>query len=209
VIAALRGTVARVEDEWVVLEVGGVGYQVYVHPRTAGRLLQERGEVLLQIHTVVREDAISLFGFLAAEELACFRYLLTVERIGPKAALAILARAEWQSVVEAIMNGDHALLASVPGIGTKTAQRIVLELRGRVDELAAPGVGAATAASGQLAERASAALVALGFSHGEARKAVSGELAGAESPGSDKPTIEDVVRGALQRLAQGGVRSSG
>jgi Holliday junction DNA helicase RuvA len=208
-IAALRGTIARVEDEWVVLEVGGVGYQVYVHPRTASRLLEERGEVLLQIHTVVREDAISLFGFLAVEELACFRYLLTVERIGPKAALAILARAEWQAVVEAIMSGDHALLASVPGIGPKTAQRIVLELRGRVDQLAVLGVGVAPAASGQLGERAVAALVALGFTRGEAHKAVSSELAAAPSDGPEEPTIEEVVRGALQRLARGGARLSG
>jgi Holliday junction DNA helicase RuvA len=172
-------------------------------------LLEERGEVLLQIHTVVREDAISLFGFLAVEELACFRYLLTVERIGPKAALAILARAEWQAVVEAIMSGDHALLASVPGIGPKTAQRIVLELRGRVDQLAVLGVGVAPAASGQLGERAVAALVALGFTRGEAHKAVSSELAAAPSDGPEEPTIEEVVRGALQRLARGGARLSG
>ena len=207
-IAALRGVVSRVEEEWVVLEVGGVGYQVYVHPRTAAGLLGATGEVCLQIHTVVREDAISLYGFVALEELAFFRYLLTVERIGPKAALAILARAEWPSLVAAIMNEDHALLASVPGIGAKTAQRIVLELKGRVDDLARPGTPGKTPEVGPLAERATAALVELGFPNGEAKRAVAGVLRSAAANGAAERTIEDVVKAALQRLGQGGVRSS-
>jgi holliday junction DNA helicase RuvA len=202
VIAALRGEVIRVEDEWAVLEVGGVGYQVYIHPRTAAQLMNTVGEARLQIHTIVREDAISLYGFLSLEELACFRYLLTVERIGPKAALAILARAEWQSLVAAIINGDHALLASVPGIGAKTAQRIVLELRGRVDELATPGVLAVQSKTGPLNERATAALVALGFPSAEAKRAVREALAGKADGAATEGTIEDVVKEALQHLGQ-------
>ncbi|HVB13827.1 MAG TPA: Holliday junction branch migration protein RuvA [Candidatus Dormibacteraeota bacterium] len=207
-IAALRGTVARVDDEWAVIEVGGVGYQVYVHPRTAAQLMGEAGEVSLQIHTVVREDAISLFGFLSSEELIFFRYLLTVERIGPKAALAILARAEWPSLVAAIMNEDHALLASVPGIGTKTAQRIVLELKGRVDELAGPGSPSGPPAAGPLGEQAAAALVALGFPAGEARRAVAETVTASAGDDGAQRTLEDVVKSALQRLSQVGVRSS-
>jgi holliday junction DNA helicase RuvA len=208
VIAALRGEVIRVEEEWAVLEAGGVGYQVYIHPRTAAQLMGTVGEARLQIHTIVREDAISLYGFLSLEELACFRYLLTVERIGPKAALAILARAEWQSLVAAIINGDHALLASVPGIGAKTAQRIVLELRGRVDELAVPGTPGGQSDNGPLGDRASAALVALGFPAAEAKRAVTEALAETAGAAAPDRTIEDVVKTALQRLGQGGVRSS-
>jgi Holliday junction DNA helicase RuvA len=207
-IAALRGEVIRVEEEWAVLEVGGVGYQVYVHPRTGAQLMGTVGEARLQIHTIVREDAISLYGFLSLEELACFRYLLTVERIGPKAALAILARAEWQSLVAAISNGDHALLASVPGIGAKTAQRIVLELKGRVDELVLPGALGIQADNGPVSERATAALVALGFPAAEAKRAVTEALAEAAGSAAPGRTIEDVVKTALQRLGQGGVRSS-
>jgi Holliday junction DNA helicase RuvA len=202
VIAALRGEVIRVEEEWAVLEVGGVGYQVYVHPRTAAQLMSTVGEARLQVHTIVREDAISLYGFLSLEELACFRYLLTVERIGPKAALAILARAEWQSLVAAIVNGDHALLASVPGIGAKTAQRIVLELRGRVDELAIPGALGPQSQTGPLSERATAALVALGFPTAEAKRAVSEALAEDGDRAASGRTIEDVVKAALQHLGQ-------
>lgn len=207
-IASLRGSVARVDDEWVVIEVGGVGYQVYVHPRTAAQLLGEEGEVTLQIHTVVREDAISLFGFLTQEELVFFRYLLTVERIGPKAALAILARAEWPSLVAAIINEDHALLASVPGIGSKTAQRIVLELKGRVDQLAMPGATATLVDTGPLGERATAALVALGFPAGEARRAVAETVRETAGLDDSQRTLEDVVKSALLRLGQVGVRSS-
>jgi Holliday junction DNA helicase RuvA len=200
--------VVRVDDEWVVVEVGGVGYQVFVHPRTGAQLMGETGEVTLQIHTVVREDAISLFGFLSNEELVFFRYLLTVERIGPKAALAILARAEWPSLVAAIMREDHALLASVPGIGSKTAQRIVLELKGRVDQLALPGTPPPPPLTDPLGEEATAALVALGFTTGEARRAVADTLAGRAETESAERTLEDVVKSSLQRLGQIGVRSS-
>lgn len=207
-IASLRGSVVRVDDEWVVVEVGGVGYQVFVHPRTGAQLMGETGEVTLQIHTVVREDAISLFGFLSNEELVFFRYLLTVERIGPKAALAILARAEWPSLVAAIMREDHALLASVPGIGSKTAQRIVLELKGRVDQLALPGTPPPPPLTDPLGEEATAALVALGFTTGEARRAVADTLAGRAETESAERTLEDVVKSSLQRLGQIGVRSS-
>ncbi len=197
-IASLKGRVLRIEEEWVVLDVGGVGYQVHIHPRTAARLMGERGEVLLQVHTQVRDDAISLFGFLEVEELACFRQLLTVERIGPKAALAILARSEWPALVAAIQSGDHALLASVPGIGGRTAQRIVLELRGRVEELARPLAEPAPAPLGPVAERAQAALEALGFSATEARRALAEASAG--EPGAADRTLEEVVKQALQRL---------
>lgn len=204
-IASLRGSVVRLDDEWAVLEVGGVGYQVFVHPRTTAQLMGETGEVTLQIHTVVREDAISLFGFLSIEELVFFRYLLTVERIGPKAALAILARAEWPSLVAAIMKEDHALLASVPGIGSKTAQRIVLELKGRVDQLALPGTPPPAPVNDPLGEEAAAALVALGFTTVEARRAVADTIAATD--GAER-TLEDVVKASLQRLGQISVRSS-
>ena len=207
-IASLRGTVVRIDDDWAVLEVGGVGYQVFVHPRTGAQLMGETGEVILQVHTVVREDSISLFGFLSNEELVFFRYLLTVERIGPKAALAILARAEWPSVVAAIMREDHALLASVPGIGSKTAQRIVLELKGRVDQLAIPGTPPPPADASPLGEAATAALVALGFHAGEARRAVAETVAAEADDDSSQRTLEDVVKSALQRLGPIDLRST-
>lgn len=202
-IASLRGRVIRVEDEWAVLEVGGVGYQVFVHSRTGAVLRAERGEVCLQVHTVVREDAISLYGFQDPEELACFRFLLGVERIGPKAALAILARAEWPDLVEAIVAENYQLLAAVPGVGARTAKRIVLELKGRVDGLARPGGTPTPAPLSGLGDRAVDALVGSGFAAAAAHRAVSLEMAEVDTDGRAERTIEDVVAGALRRLAPG------
>ncbi|MHB8314023.1 MAG: Holliday junction branch migration protein RuvA [Candidatus Dormibacteria bacterium] len=202
-IASLRGRVLRVEEEWAVIDVAGVGYQVFVHARTAAALQGERQEVSLHVHTVVREDAISLYGFVNAEELACFRYLLGVERIGPKAALAILSRSEWQVLVEAIVAENYDLLAAVPGIGAKTARRIVLELKGRVDGLAEPGWASVSLPSTGIGERAVEALTALGFSPSDARRAVALELAGPGTTAADPEggrTIEAVVSGSLRRL---------
>ena len=202
-IASLRGRVLRVEEEWAVIDVAGVGYQVFVHARTAAVLQAERHEISLHVHTVVREDAISLYGFVNAEELACFRYLLGVERIGPKAALAILSRSEWQVLVEAIVAENYDLLAAVPGIGAKTARRIVLELKGRVDGLADPGWAPGPAPSTAVGERAVEALTALGFSPSDARRAVAMELALPGATGAEAEagrTIEAVVSGSLRRL---------
>ncbi len=196
-IAALRGELIRLEEEWAVLDVGGVGYQVYVHARTAAELVGRSGPVTLQIHTAVREDAISLYGFLSAQELAFFRELLNVERIGPKAALAILSRAEWGSLIGAIAAEDHTLLATVPGIGPKTARRIVLELKGRIESLVPQAAAPVRPPAGPSAERAVEALQALGFAGPEARRVVGEELA--EGDGAER-TIEDVVRGSLRRL---------
>src|SRR5439155_15725667 len=97
------------------------------------------GPVTLHVHTAVSDDAIRLFGFVTAEELRLFRLLLGVERIGPRAALGILGRAELPTLVRALRAGDAKLVATVPGIGPKTAERVVLELRGRLDGLALPG----------------------------------------------------------------------
>ncbi len=203
-IGSLRGRVARVEEEWVVLEVGGVGYQVHLHQRALAQMQAAKEEVTLQIHTSVREDAISLYGFVSPEELVLFRHLLGVERIGPKAALAILSRSDWQGLVEAIAQENFDLLAAAPGIGAKTARRIVLELKGRVESLrAVPGAPVA-ASVGALGERAVEALAALGFPAAEARRAVALELADSSPDAGSERTIEVVVRDALRRLAPSG-----
>ena len=203
-IASLRGTVGRVDEESVVIEVAGVGYQVFVHQRTAARLRAAVGEVRLDVHTVVRDDAISLYGFLDPQELVFFRHLLGVERIGPKAALAILSRTEWGVLAEAIAAEDHGVLATVPGIGVKTARRIVLELKGTVDQMGiAPSPGGARS-GGAPVERAVGALVQLGFSAPQAREAVGAGLAAAQ--GEEAHSVEDLVRDALKRLGSREVR---
>ncbi len=203
-IASLRGAVGRVDEESVVIEVAGVGYQVFVHQRTAAHLRAAVGEVRLEVHTVVRDDAISLYGFLDPQELVFFRHLLGVERIGPKAALAILSRTEWGVLAEAIASEDHGVLAAVPGIGVKTARRIVLELKGTVDQMGIVSAPGRAPSSGAPVERAVEALVQLGFSAQQAREAVGAGLNAAR--GEESPTVEELVRIALQRLRPAAVR---
>ena len=172
-IARLRGRVVGLDADQVCLEAGGVGYQVFCHLRTLAAL-HELGEndVTLQIHTSVSDEAIRLYGFLDRDELRLFRLLIGVERIGPKAALGILGRAQLPTMVRAIREGDVALVSTVPGIGRKTAERLILELRDRLGDLSLASEPAASGAARQADEAAIAGLVSLGFREDEARSAV-------------------------------------
>ncbi len=192
-IARLRGRVAALEADQVVLETGGVGYQVHCHLRTLAGLHQ-RGdaEVTLHIHTAVTDDAIRLYGFLGRDELRLFQLLIGVERIGPKAALSILGRAELPTLVRAIREGDVALVATVPGVGRKTAERVVLELRDRLGEFALVTELAAPSAEVQVTEAAIAGLVGLGFRETEARSAV--RAAGADEDGDVTALVGRALR---------------
>ncbi len=185
-IARLRGQVVVADADHVVLEAGGVGYQVNCHLRTLAAL-HEMGdrEVILHIHTSVTDDAIRLYGFLGRDELRLFRLLIGVERIGPKAALSILGRAELPTMVRAIQDGDVALVATVPGVGRRTAERVVLELSDRLGDLALTLEPAAPTAAAQAVEAAVAGLVGLGYRESEARPAVRAALAAAGEADGD------------------------
>jgi Holliday junction DNA helicase RuvA len=198
-IALLSGRVAALDGSTAIIDTGGVGYEVGCHLRTIAALHEwSVGEVpvTLHIHTSVSADAIRLYGFLGAAELRLFRLLLGVERIGPKAALGILGRADLPTLVRALRSGDAALLATVPGIGRKTAERIVLELRDRLDDMALPGDGAATAPEQRTVAAAVEGLVALGFREPEARAAVA---AGVAESGTEA-AVGALVAVALRRL---------
>jgi Holliday junction DNA helicase RuvA len=199
VIALLSGRVAALDGSTAIIDTGGVGYEVGCHLRTVAALHEwSVGEVpvTLHIHTSVSADAIRLYGFLGAAELRLFRLLLGVERIGPKAALGILGRADLPVLVRALRSGDVALLATVPGIGRKTAERIVLELRDRLDDMALPGDGAATAPEQRSVAAAVEGLVALGFREAEARAAVAAAVAET----GDEPSVGALVAASLRRL---------
>jgi Holliday junction DNA helicase RuvA len=197
-IALLRGRVAAVEGDLVTLDVNGVGYAVQCHLRTAVALHAGSGEVTLHVHTSVSADAIRLYGFVSAEELRLFRLLIAVERIGPKAALGILGRADLATMVRALRSGDAAMVATVPGIGAKTAERVVLELRDKLDGLALPGDTTAPAEAG--AEHAIRAavdgLATMGFKEAAARDAVKAALA----DGTEPLDVAALVAVALRRL---------
>jgi Holliday junction DNA helicase RuvA len=205
VIARLEGLLIERTPTRVVIDVGGVGYEALIPLSTFSRLPDEGKTVALRIHTHVREDALLLFGFATELERAAFGLLLHASRVGPKLAQAILSGIDAGTLVRAIQRGDVATLRSAPGVGTKLAERIVVELRDRVAELVeteadaeappAPATrGADDARRGELVS----ALVNLQTPRPKAERVaedVVGER-GAEAP------IEELVRAALQRLAR-------
>ncbi len=173
-IAYLRGAVIARRDNvnMIVVDVGGVGYGVVVSAHTYGTL-SSADDVELYIYTHVREQEISLYGFLAVEEQRLFEALLTISGVGPKAAMGILSVADVSTIVRAVGANDPALLTSVPGIGPKKAQRIVLELRSAVHDLVESlpdddTVAQQAAADADVVD----ALVGMGYSAAEARDAL-------------------------------------
>jgi Holliday junction DNA helicase RuvA len=200
-IAMVRGRLVDAGDDSVVIDAGGVGYQVFCHLRTIATLHQSHDdEVTLHTHTSVSDDAIRLYGFVGRDELKLFRLLIGVERIGPKAALGILGRAELPTMVRAIRRGDAALVATVPGIGRKTAERVILELRDKLDGLAIAGErGGEGVREREAVSAAIAGLVGLGFREPDARAAVS-----AAAAGSDDGDVAELVGAALRKLDTAG-----
>ena len=199
-IAFLRGRLNEIGAEQVVLETsGGTGYEVFCHLRTLASLHGRTGDELsLHVHTSVSDDAIRLYGFATTEELRLFKLLIGVERIGPKAALGILGRAELTVMVRAIRSGDVALVATVPGIGRKTAERVILELRDKLDDVDLAGIPASgPPASRQTGDMAVQGLMGLGFRESQAREAVAAAVA---EGGSADHDVAALVAAALRRL---------
>jgi Holliday junction DNA helicase RuvA len=206
-IASLRGTLALKEGGQCVVEVGGVGYLVHVSTHTAAALPEPDRPVHLHTHQVVREDAHMLFGFAELEERRLFELLITVSGIGPKVALAALSGLEPGALARAIRDENIAGLVAIPGVGRKTAERLVVELRDKLDVLAAASGAEAPSGPGVLPrserfEDAIAALVHLGYSGPQAKEAVRRVAEGEESL-----SLEDLVRRALTRLAKAAVVS--
>ena len=194
-IAAIRGTiVAKTGDRVIVATVGGVSYEVAVPLGVLERLPAEGGDVALRTVPVVREDGWALYGFDEEHEQETFQRLLGATGVGPRLALALLSTLGGARVVRALKEHDLAALCTVPGIGKKTAERLVLELRDRVGEIAVPGDRRAASAP---AEQAVRALVNLGYGHVDADRAVRAFV---PENGSGEPV--DLIRGALQLLTK-------
>jgi Holliday junction DNA helicase RuvA len=191
VIGSLRGTVAaRGPGGEVVLEVGGVGYRVSVPTGTAA-VLATGGEVFLHVHTHVREDAIVLYGFAHDEERRSFEALLGAHGVGPSLALAVLSALSPAALTSAVLEGDVDTLCAVPGIGRKTAARLVLDLKSRLELPEAVPVAAGGAGSARAEARA--ALSELGYGPEEIRRALDGRR--------DDVGVEELLRLALRDLA--------
>jgi Holliday junction DNA helicase RuvA len=183
VIAAIRGSVIARGADHVVVETNGVGYKVFVprHP--------SRDEVLLHTHQVVREDDESLYGFETREELTLFEMLISVSGVGPKAGLAILSVARPAEIAGAIASGDTAVLARAPGVGKKTAERLIVDLKGKIGRVAGLPLTSGAPVAG---DDAHAALVALGYTASEAATALR------DAPPRGSATTEERLAAALR-----------
>jgi len=196
-IAHLRGTLLSKHPNQAIVETHGVGYDVTISVPTFSELPASGSEVALHIHTHVREDALSLYGFLRLAEKHLFEKLLTVSGIGPKLAITILSGMPADEMVNAIRGGDVARLTRIPGIGKKTAERMVLELR---DKLPA-GAGAAQVtpvAVSPVEEDVLSALVNLGYQRAAAEKALQVVVRNVKGT----PAFDPLFREALAALSK-------
>lgn len=201
-IARLEGVLLERAPTRVVIDVRGVGYEVFVPLSTFAALPDEGKTVALQIHTHAREGALQLFGFATAVERTAFELLLRASRVGPKLAQTVLSGIDPAGLLQAIRSGNAAPLRAVPGVGAKMADRILVELSDRVDDLAlalrAEGALEAAPAALDGREQALSALLNLGYPRPHADRAL--ELAAEEvAPDAD---VERWVRSALKRLAR-------
>ena len=175
-IAFLRGRLLSKSPSQAIVECAGVGYDATISVATFAALPPEGAEARLHIYTHVREDQIALFGFAEPQEERLFEKLLTISGIGPKLAITVLSGIDADRLVAAIRAADHATLTRIPGIGKKTAERVVLELKDKLDDMAASPAAAPTH-SGPAGDDALSALVNLGYARPIAQRAIETALA--------------------------------
>ena len=201
-IAFVRGTVADVSLASAVVEVGGVGLELNCTPNTLAQL-REGTEARLPTSMIVREDSMTLFGFLDDDEKSLFEMLLTASGVGPKLAQAMLAVLSPDDLRRAVTTEDVKALTRVPGIGQKGAQRIILELQDRIGAptgTSAARLPAAAAPVSPWRQQVHAGLVGLGWSAKEADKAV--DTVAAQADGMDEPDVAALLRAALRSLSK-------
>jgi len=193
-IAHLRGRLFSKQPGQAIVEAGGVGYDVTISVPTFTALPAEGAEVSLFIHTQVREDVLALFGFLELSEKRLFERLITVSGVGPKLAVSILSGLNPERTVAAIRAQDHATLTRIPGVGKKLAERLVVELKDKLEDMAA---APAVASAGPAAEDVLSALVNLGYQRPAAQKAIESAVAKDKAAGE---SFDELFRTALQLI---------
>lgn len=198
-IAYLKGQLADIGEENIVLEVNGIGYNVKVNGRTSAGLPRIGETIKIYTYTAVREDAINLFGFLTKDDLEMFRLLITVSGIGPKGALAVLSVLDADGLRFAILSGDAKAIAKAPGVGGKTAERVIIDLKDKVSvedtfvhkEAAEQIPGQA---SGEAVKEAVEALTALGYPASDALRAVK------QVENAGQMEVEELLKQALKKM---------
>lgn len=199
-IALLRGELAYKSIDHVIIDTGGVGYRLFI-PLSTFYALPDSGQVRLLVHTHVREDTLLLFGFFTSAEKEMFATLIGISGIGPKLALNILSHIPVTELQTAVLAGDIKRLSALPGIGKKTAERLVLELKDKLGPVAAPAAGQPSpplpgrAQTDPLTDVISA-LVNLGYKEPQARKILESMEIAHDAP------MEDILKGALKVLAR-------
>ena len=196
-IALLSGEPVLAGDRWVVIDVHGVGYQVQVTQPALQQLVNTHEPVKLFIHMAVREDAITLYGFLHQSELEMFRILIGVTGIGPQIAMNLLSQIGIGEFAIAILNEDEKVLTRISGIGTKSAKRLILELRDKMKKISETIPHGETGKDSMAVHDAVSALVSLGFAETESRDAVS---KASRVPGTS--SVQVLIKAALVTLKE-------
>ena len=201
-ISYIRGELAAIEKEKVIVDVGGIGYGIFMPEASMGLLPRPGNEVKLHTYLNVREDAMQLFGFLTRDDLEVFRLLIGVSGIGPKGGLSILSKLTSDDLRFAVLSGDAKAISAAQGIGKKTAEKVIIELKDKLDfeevlNSSAEGKTANSASvdagANEIQSEAVQALVALGYGSTESLKAV-------KKVDTEFATVEDVLKQALKNL---------
>lgn len=198
-ISYIKGALERRAESYIIIETGGIGYQIFVSPATLAKLPQTGERVRVFTYFSVKEDGISLYGFATMEEQEMFHKLLTVSGVGPKGALGFLSQLTPQEIILAIISEDVKTLSKAPGVGRKTAQRVILELKDKFKTEDALSMGeelqgmVETSVGGDPKFEAIDAMTALGYSRSEAAKAVNAVAA-------EGMSTEDILKAALKKM---------
>ena len=199
-VTYIRGELVAIEEDKVIVDVGGVGFGIFM-PATAMNLLPTIGEeVRLYTYMNVREDAIQLFGFLTRDDLKVFKLLIGVSGIGPKGGLSILSQLSPDDLRFAVMASDAKAIAAAPGIGKKTAEKLIIELKDKLsiedvlNKVGETKVEASVSSTNEIQAEAVQALIALGYGNAEAMKAVK------KVPLTEELTVEEMLKQALKNM---------
>lgn len=199
-ISYIKGELVSFEKEKIIVDVNGIGYGIFMPETSMGMLPQCGNEVKIHTYLNVKEDAMQLFGFLTRDDLEIFKMLITVSGIGPKGGLAILSKLSADDLRFAILSGDAKAISAAQGIGKKTAEKVIIELKDKLDleDMLTPKQETELSISGEsgvnaMYSEAVQALVALGYGSTESLKAV-------KKVGSDCATVEAILKAALKHL---------
>ncbi len=197
-ISYIKGSLEQCGDGFIIVETGGLGYCVFVSPATLYSMPQQGTSIKIHTYLHVKEDDMVLYGFLHIEELALFQKLIRVSGIGPKGAMGFLSNLTPQEIVAAILSEDSKTLCKAPGVGKKMAQRVILELKDKLEKQEMPTIDiqGVTTIQADCKQEAVAALTALGYSRTEAEKAVK-QIADAENM-----TTETLLKTALRYMVR-------